>query len=735
MKIVGYSDRLSVRPGQTIKFMVSCEASSYRAEIVRLRHTDDNPNGPGFKTEKQLTSIEGKYKGHYQPIHTGSYASISHDPLLNCTNGFTIQSWIFPTTPKRGVQGILTKFSRVDESGYGLYIDENGSLSLWLGSRENLIKVGTGSALQERVWYFVAASYDPANNEVQLFQKQQTQWPDRKAEASIRKSVHSGAVNASQGDLLIGASRTPVSMDSAAQNHFNGKIDNPRIYSCVIEDIGKELTRPVSVVGNWDFSLDISSNRISDTGPNGFHGILINLPTRAVTGHNWNGNVSDFNVEPSHYAAIHFHDDDLEDARWDLGFEWKVPENFLSGVYSVHLETEEEEEDYVTFFVVPVKPHSRIAFLVPTLTYQVYANHRYIDLMRAMLEREGIESNVPEDKYMKKHSLLSGYDLHSDGSGVCYSSQLRPFLNFRPRYRMPSQSLAAFSPRHLNSDMHLLHWLDNKSFDYDIITDHELHSEGSKLLSSYRVILTGSHPEYWTSQMLEAMELYQTGGGRLMYLGGNGFYWVTSFDPERPHIVEVRRWRGTRAWEAAPGECFHSTTGEIGGIWRFRNREPQKMVGVGFTAQGSGENRPYIRKPDSLKDEVAFIFDGVGEDELIGDFPALVLEHGAGGFEIDRLDHIQGTPKHALLLASAGGFSDTYQITIEDQLCCNPNTGGSRNAMVRSDMIYMEGQKGGATFSVGSISWCSCLSYNGSNNNVSQITENVLRRFSEDSYS
>ena len=38
-----------------------------------------------------------------------------------------------------------------------------------------------------------------------------------------------------------------------------------------------------------------------------------------------------------------------------------------------------------------------------------------------------------------------------------------------------------------------------------------------------------------------------------MYLGGNGFYWVTGVDPERPHVIEIRRWRGTETWEADAG--------------------------------------------------------------------------------------------------------------------------------------------------------------------------------------
>ena len=333
---------------------------------------------------------------------------------------------------------------------------------------------------------------------------------------------------------------------------------------------------------------------------------------------------------------------------------------------------------------------------------------------------------------MHEQRLLSTYDLHSDGSGTCYSSRLRPILNFRPLYRMPSRSLAANWPRLLNADLHLLDWLDEKGFAYDVITDDELHHEGSALLEPYQAVLTGTHPEYWTAQMLTGLESYQAGGGRLMYLGGNGFYWIASFDPLRPHIAEVRRWRGSRAWEAAPGECYHSTTGEMGGLWRFRNRAPQKMVGVGFTAQGGGRNRPYQRHPESFDPRVAFIFEGIDAGELIGDFPALVLEHGAGGFEIDRADCALGTPEHALVLASATDFTDRYQVAIEDQLVSTPNTGGSQTPLVRSDMVYFEGPKGGAVFSVGSISWCSCLSYNGADNTVSRITENVLRHFAAD---
>ena len=58
--LLGYADRLAVRPGDTIAFKVSCEngATRYRADIVRLRCGDDRPDGTGFK-EKVVADASG----------------------------------------------------------------------------------------------------------------------------------------------------------------------------------------------------------------------------------------------------------------------------------------------------------------------------------------------------------------------------------------------------------------------------------------------------------------------------------------------------------------------------------------------------------------------------------------------------------------------------------------------------------------------------------------------------
>jgi N,N-dimethylformamidase len=202
---------------------------------------------------------------------------------------------------------------------------------------------------------------------------------------------------------------------------------------------------------------------------------------------------------------------------------------------------------------------------------------------------------------------------------------------------------------------------------------------------------------------------------------------VTSIDPERPHVIEVRRGRrGTGTWRGAPGEDFHSTTGEPGGLWRDRGFPPQRLVGVGMATQGFDRAVPFEREAGADDPRAAWIFDGV-PDGPIGD-SGLVMG-GAAGLEVDRFDHALGTPPHALLLATARGFSDSYQHVVEEVESSDSRQGGTVSPFVRGDMTFFELPDGGAVFSASSISWCGSLSHNGYDNAVSRITENVLRRF------
>ena len=89
-----------------------------------------------------------------------------------------------------------------------------------------------------------------------------------------------------------------------------------------------------------------------------------------------------------------------------------------------------------------------------------------------------------------------------------------------------------------------------------MITDEDLHAEGLDLLRALSAcILTGTHPEYHSLRMWDAMQAWLDRGGRLMYLGANGWYWRIAFHQSLPGVIEVRRAEdGIRTWAAEPGE-------------------------------------------------------------------------------------------------------------------------------------------------------------------------------------
>jgi hypothetical protein len=77
-------------------------------------------------------------------------------------------------------------------------------------------------------------------------------------------------------------------------------------------------------------------------------------------------------------------------------------------------------------------------------------------------------------------------------------------------------------------------------------------------------------------------------------------------------VIEVRKAEGgSRAWQASPGEYYHATSGERGGIWRNRAWPPQKIFGVGFTSEGFDRSSHYFRMPDGLDPQAAWILEGV----------------------------------------------------------------------------------------------------------------------------
>ncbi len=730
LSIVGYADRFSAQPGDTVRVMVSA-AVPFRAEVVRLVSAETARDGGGF-LESAVAGIPlTEHPALRQPYRLGSFGQVSAHEALAVDSDFTVTAWIAPTTPARGRQTI------VGTDAWRLAIDPDRGLVFAARDYE----VASDVPVAAGRWSFIAASVG-GDGDIRLVQRPAPTWPVEPCGAAVACRVHLSGGHTSASRLSFAAR---LIADGAVE-HLNGRIEGPQLFAGALsaDDLERLAadeppdTIGVPLIAAWDFSLEIPTDRLIDIGPRGLHGRTVNLPTRAVTDHVWRGREQDWTRDAEGYGAIHFHDDDLEDAGWEPAMVVALPTDLRSGIYAAKLTSTglgDAEEEYVPFFVRPAGgvATSPLLFLQSTNTHLAYANWNLLidDEAAAQIGYPSPYPLGPEQRYAIGNRLLSLYDHHSDGSGVCYSSRLRPIVNMCPTMNdQPSEDGLGY-PHGLKADLQLAGWLESQSLGYDVATDEDLQSDGLTLLTPYRTVLTGTHPEYWSEAMLDAAEAYLARGGRFVYLGGNGFYWVTSSDPARPHVIEVRRSNGTRTWSAHSGEYHHSTTGEIGGTWRERGRAPQRLAGVGFAGQGGGHGRaqPYRRTAAADDPRAAWIFEGV-EAEVFGNEG--LVKDGAAGFEIDRAATELGTPPHALVVATATGFSDAYQHAIEEVLLSDSRQGGTIEPRVRADMVFFETPNGGAVFSVGSIAYAGTLfarAGDGGEGATSRITGNVLRRF------
>ena len=704
-RIVAYADHLTAAPGDTVKCMVSTTAPQFRAELIRIISGDARSYGTGYSEVTVQASFASIYLGREQAIVPGSWAQMRGLPgILQAS--FTC--WFMPTIGT-GKQTLLT-------------VPGGPTIEQW----DAVIGLSDSAGwhplpLPLQCWRWYALSLGCEGNATVL----EIALCPAPNEASVTGRVKvAGPLDTEAGNWLL--------CSDGNRSRWNGRIEAPligsgaRVPAAGVKSCTSAYRQAVaSAIARWDFNSNLTSDHVPDATGNGHTAALFQQPCRAVTGVHWDGSVHRFTENPAHYGAAHFHEDDLTDCGWDHAFEWRISADVDSALYGFKLtaldgptpaDAPENEFILPLCITAPVSRRGDVALLVSTATYLSYANQQMSLRPSAILKNPRARNT--SDAWLLEHPEigLSQYDYHRDGSGVHFSSHLRPVLNLAPKVL----------PWGFCADTNITAWLEAIAQPFDIVTDEDLHRDGHAALNGYRVLLTCTHPEYHSTPMLDALTAFLDQGGRLMYLGGNGFYWRVAFHPEKPGLMEVRRAEdGTRAWMSRPGEYYHQFTGEFGGLWRRLGRPPNQLVGVGFAAQGFDGGTYYELMPGAQNPRVRFAMDGLAEGTMIGAYGTQA--GGAAGEEIDRYDPLLGSPSHGLVIASSREHRPGMLRTIEEIHMTGPNDVPDDD--IRSDLTFFETPAGGAVFAAGSISYAGALSPNGYQNDIARLTGNILRRF------
>lgn len=697
-QVTGYCDPWSLRAGESLQFFAASHTPGpAQLDLVRISCGDPTRSGPGFLEHEVASDLPSEILLADQPLTPGSFATVDLHGL-GATASLVLQFDVRPTLLERdGCLAAITADDPADSADPVVLAEVHttgGHLHLRTPAGED--RATAPMALLR--WYRVVVEIDLGAGRLSwTLMPRSTRSPGRDLVAS---STLGGACAVPTGPVRMAGLWLAA---SPGGGRFDGRMAGPEL----IAD-GRTLA--------WDLSADMDRAAVPPT--DGDRELRLHqLPTRAVPGPTWDGSHQRWTDSPRQWDAIHFHHDDLYDADWQTTATLDLPADLPSGIYAFRVRSA-AGDDRVPFFVRPAvdAPTADVALLMSSCTYMAYANHHMLfegaDFVGARTKLR------PEHAYVRDHPELgrSHYEKHPDGSGVMFSSRNRPVLQLRP-----GADGWNFTP-----DTDINAFLEHLEVGHDVIADEDVHHDGVAALAPYRVIVTGSHPEYWSTEMLDALEQWQRNGGRLVYLGGNGFYWRVAFSDAWPGAIELRRAEdGVRNWQTEHGENYHAWGGEYGGLWRRQGRAPNELVGVGFAAQGFEFATHYVRDPDAPTSRAAWILDGV-PDERIG---TTGLGGGAAGQEVDRWDPLLGSPEHAVIVASATTFGS-------DMLRTKEEFEGSvafptPDPYVRSDIVFYETPSGGAVFSVGSISWFGALARDGYDNDVARITENVVRRFAE----
>ncbi len=79
-------------------------------------------------------------------------------------------------------------------------------------------------------------------------------------------------------------------------------------------------------------------------------------------------------------------------------------------------------------------------------------------------------------------------------------------------------------------ERHFARWAEADGYDFDVIAQHDLHSD-PELLKRYRCAVFVGHDEYWSAQMRDAVDHYIEQGGHVARFAGN-FLWQTRIEDQ-----------------------------------------------------------------------------------------------------------------------------------------------------------------------------------------------------------
>lgn len=286
-------------------------------------------------------------------------------------------------------------------------------------------------------------------------------------------------------------------------------------------------------------------------------------------------------------------------------------------------------------------------------------------------------------------------------------------------------------------DAPFIGWLEKNGYEIEFCTDLDLH-ENPDLLSSYRLLLSVGHDEYWTRMMRTAVETFVHRGGNVAFFSANTCWWQTHLTDNNtalisdtdhqvgttyPHLPATDLW-----WAPEPegvGEPENSLTGvsfRNAGMWP--GPWPGDRPCPGFTVQHADH---WVFAGTGLRDGSG----GETPDVFAAGVPLIGYECDGAAFAYDddgvaHATGIDGSPSSFIILGLAilDPVNEDFHALRMGHWNCPQREPDIRSPRAATMGVYTAN---GTVFTAATTDWPVIVG-RGSDKNVDLITRNVLNR-------
>ncbi|MEW6305185.1 MAG: LamG domain-containing protein [Verrucomicrobiota bacterium] len=579
-----YPTEHSVAAGETLSLHVSSTVP-YELAICRLGSKVDDPQGD------EVLHRFPRAQAEHHAIHPGSYVQVEKG-LPRALKAVTFECWVRPWRVT-AYAGLVTQYDYKNACGAGLFLMPGGALSFYLGdgkeyhqscahqSGKDVVKAGQ--------WYHVVAAWDGGTKTLSINGKPAGSWPFAEAvqpgSAPLRLASygeHGAADKFLDGDLAMCAVYERALTAAEVKERF--------------EQRGLRAAKGADVLACWNFAEE-KGERVADVSRHGRHGRIINHATWMIGGPSFDANVPRFGqyeppADASRGHGLRFASDDLYDCRWPVRHQFRVPPQAKPGIYVARFtyDYEGKPREYDVTFIVR-KPKGRkkapILMVCAANTWRAYSGTQFAIAPPGLKHVWGTRGlkNAPNNP-----PAFNLYSVHAAGQGTYQVGLRMPWPAASPYVLYGG----ATDYSHLMRADRFAHaWLEQAGYEFDVISDVDLHRD-PKILQGYRTFIINGHNEYWSLEMFGGLEDYLKRGGNVIVLSGNTLFWRVSFNDDCT-VMECRKVDapGMQVPAARRGEAWHSGDGLRGGMMRECGWPGWKLIGLdslGWNNQSKADN-------------------------------------------------------------------------------------------------------------------------------------------------